>query len=169
MNKEIDEKTDKIIREYEVNDNQKLTLPLLSIQQMEIATDDEAVQYVKEVIHDEHSYGYPLVEMYKKNGIILHPIDATNAHVLLIINKRSVLNTLAIFNHVYNRIGYNLIIDGSTVLRSPFPSASDDSKEEMSEQLPPQGESRDESSKEDFTQSVNPEQLKTDVVGMEVA
>ncbi len=157
------------IRQYEVNGDQKLTLPLLSIHQLEIATDDEAVQYVKEVIHDEHSYGYPLVEMYKKNGIILHPIDATNAHVLLIINKRSVLNTLAIFNHVYNRIGYNLIIDGSTVLRSPFPSASDDSKEEMSEQLPPQGESRDESSKEDFTQSVNPEQLKTDVVGMEVA
>ncbi len=157
------------IRQYEVNDNQKLTLPLLSIQQMEIATDDEAVEYVKEVIHHEHSYGYPLIEMYKKNGIILHPIDATNAHVLLVINKSSVLGTLAIFNHVYNRIGYNLIIDGSTVLRSPFPSSSDNLDEEMSEQLPPQVESKVEKSNENFPQDVSSEQLKTDVVGMEVA
>lgn len=157
------------IRQYEVNEDQILTIPLMSIQQMEIATDDEAVRYVKEVIHHEHSYGYPLVEMYKKNGIILHPIDATNAHVLLVINERSVLNTLAIFNHVYNRIGYNLIIDGSTVLRSPFPSSSDNSNEEMSEQLSPQSDSKVESSEENFPQDVSSEQLKTDVVGMEVA
>ena len=157
------------IREYEVNGGQKLTLPLLSIQQMEIATDDQAVEYVKEVIHHEHSYGYPLIEMYKKNGIILHPIDATNAHVLLVINKSSVLSTLAIFNHVYNRIGYNLIIDGSTVLRSPFTNPSDNPDEEMPEQLPPQVESKDNSSNDDFPQSVNSKQIKTNVVGMEVA
>ena len=157
------------IREYEVNGGQKLTLPLLSIQQMEIATDDQAVEYVKEVIHHEHSYGYPLIEMYKKNGIILHPIDATNAHVLLIINKSSVLGTLAIFNHVYNRIGYNLIIDGSTVLRSPFTNPSNNPDEEMPEQLPPQVESKDNSSNDDFPQSVNSKQIKTNVAGMEVA
>jgi hypothetical protein len=157
------------IRQYEVNEDQILTIPLMSIQQMEIATDDEAVRYVKEVIHHQHSYGYPLVEMYKKNGIILHPIDATNAHVLLVINERSVLNTLAIFNHVYNRIGYNLIIDTSTVLRSPFPSSSDNSNEEMSEQLPSKVDSKVESSEENFPQDVSSEQLKTDVVGMEVA
>ena len=157
------------IRQYEVNEDQILTIPLMSIQQMEIATDDEAVRYVKEVVHHEHSYGYPLVEMYKKNGIILHPIDATNAHVLLVINERSVLNTLAIFNHVYNRIGYNLIIDGSTVLRSPFINPSENTDEEMAEQLPPQVESKDESSNDNFPQGANSKQLKTDVVGMEVA
>jgi len=157
------------IRQYEVNEDQILTIPLMSIQQMEIATDDEAVRYVKEVIHHEHSYGYPLVEMYKKNGIILHPIDSTNAHVLLVINERSVLNTLAIFNHVYNRIGYNLIIDGSTVLRSPFPSSSDNSNEEMSEKLPSKDDSKVEKANENFPQDVSSEQLKTDVVGMEVA
>jgi hypothetical protein len=39
----------------------------------------------------------------------------------------------------------------------------------MSEQLPPQGESQDESSNVNFSQDVNSKQIKTDVVGMEVA
>jgi hypothetical protein len=166
MNKKIDEKTDKIIREYEVNDNQKLILPLLSIHQLEIATDEDAEQFVKEMIHDEGTLGFPLFSIYKKYGIMFQAIDATTAHVLLIINEKLSLETLAMFNHIYNRIGLNLIFDKMTVFR---PRYTNETSAENTEQKPSQGKEVDKISSEDLFQETKSKQLKTDIVGMEVA
>ena len=63
MNKKTDKKTDEKTREYEVNGNQKLTLPLLSIHQLDIAIDEEAERFVKTVIHAEGTFGFPLIGM----------------------------------------------------------------------------------------------------------
>ena len=166
MNKKIDEKTDKIIREYEVNDNQKLILPLLSIHQLEIATDEDAEQFVKEMIHDEGTLGFPLFSIYKKYGIMFQAIDATTAHVLLIINEKLSLETLAMFNHIYNRIGFNLIFDKMTVFR---PRYTNETSAENTEQKPSQGKKVDNISSEGLFQETKSKQLKLDVVGMELA
>ena len=166
MNKKIDEKTDKIIREYEVNDNQKLILPLLSIHQLEIATDEDAEQFVKEMIHDEGTLGFPLFSIYKKYGIMFQAIDATTAHVLLIINEKLSLETLAMFNHIYNRIGFNLIFDKMTVFR---PRYTNETSADNTEQKPSQGKKVDNISSEGLFQETKSKQLKLDVVGMEVA
>ena len=166
MNKKIDEKTDKIIREYEVNDNQKLILPQLSIHQLEIATDEDAEQFVKEMIHDEGTLGFPLFSIYKKYGIMFQAIDATTAHVLLIINEKLSLETLAMFNHIYNRIGLNLIFDKMTVFR---PRYTNETSAENTEQKPSQGKKVDNISSEGLFQETKSKQLKLDVVGMEVA
>ena len=166
MNKKIDEKTDKIIREYEVNDNQKLILPLLSIHQLEIATDEDAEQFVKEIIHDEGTLGFPLFSIYKKYGIMFQAIDATTAHVLLIINEKLSLETLAMFNHIYNRIGLNLVFDKMTVFR---PRYTNETSAENTEQKPSQGKKVDNISSEGLFQETKSKQLKLDVVGMEVA
>ena len=166
MNKKIDEKTDKIIREYEVNDNQKLILPLLSIHQLEIATDEDAEQFVKEIIHDEGTLGFPLFSIYKKYGIMFQAIDATTAHVLLIINEKLSLETLAMFNHIYNRIGLNLIFDKMTVFR---PRYTNETSADNTEQKPSQGKKVDNISSEGLFQETKSKQLKLDVVGMEVA
>ena len=166
MNKKIDEKTDKIIREYEVNDNQKLILPLLSIHQLEIATDEDAEQFVKEMIHDEGTLGFPLFSIYKKYGIMFQAIDATTAHVLLIINEKLSLETLAMFNHIYNRIGLNLVFDKMTVFR---PRYTNETSAENTEQKPSQAKEVDKISSEDLFQETKSKQLKTDIVGMEVA
>jgi hypothetical protein len=166
MNKKIDKKTDKIIREYEVNDNQKLILPLLSIHQLEIATDEDAEQFVKEVIHDEGTLGFPLISMYNKYGIMFQAIDATTAHVLLIINEKLSLETLAMFNHIYNRIGLNLVFDKMTVFR---PRYTNETSAENTEQKPSQGKKVDKISSEGLFQETKSKQLKLDVVGMEVA
>ena len=169
MNKKIDEKTDKIIREYEVNDNQKLILPLLSIHQLEIATDEDAEQFVKEIIHDEGTLGFPLFSIYKKYGIMFQAIDATTAHVLLIINEKLSLETLAMFNHIYNRIGFNLIIDNMTVFRPRFTDEVYETSGETTEEISSQAKEVDLVSGEGLSQDVKSEQLKLDVVGMEVA
>jgi len=166
MNTKIDEKTDKIIREYEVNDNQKLTLPLLSIHQLEIATDEEAEQFVKEIIHDEAKLGFPLYSMYKKYGIMFQAIDAISAHVLLVINDEHSLETLAIFNHIYNRIGFNLIFDKMTVFR---PRYTNETSVENTEQMPSQAKEVDKKSSDGLSQETKSKQLKLDVFGMEVA
>ena len=166
MNKKIDEKTDKIIREYEVNDNQKLILPLLSIHQLEIATDEDAEQFVKEIIHDEGTLGFPLFSIYKKYGIMFQAIDATTAHVLLIINEKLSLETLAMFNHIYNRIGLNLIFDKMTVFR---PRYTNETSAENTEQKPSQAKEVDKISSEELFQETKSKQLKLDVFGMEVA
>ena len=166
MNIKIDEKTDKIIREYEVNDNQKLILPLLSIHQLEIATDEDAEQFVKEMIHDEGTLGFPLFSIYKKYGIMFQAIDATTAHVLLIINEKLSLETLAMFNHIYNRIGLNLVFDKMTVFR---PRYTNETSAENTEQKPSQGKKVDNISSEGLFQETKSKQLKLDVVGMEVA
>jgi len=169
MNKKTDKKTDEKTREYEVNGNQKLTLPLLSIHQLDIAIDEEAERFVKTVIHAEGTFGFPLIGMCDKHGLIFQTIDATSAHVLLVINDNSVLDTLAIFNHIYNRIGYNLIIDNMTVLRPPYPDDADETNGENAEQKPSQAKREDEIINEDLSQEIKSTQLKTDVVGMEVA
>ncbi len=169
MNKKIDKKTDKIIREYEVNDNQKLILPLLSIHQLEIATDEDAEQFVKEMIHDEGTLGFPLFSIYKKYGIMFQAIDATTAHVLLIINEKLSLETLAMFNHIYNRIGFNLIIDNMTVFRPRFTDEVYETSGENTEEISSQAKEVDLVSGEGLSQDVKSEQLKLDVVGMEVA
>ena len=166
MNKKIDEKTNKIIREYEVNDNQKLILPLLSIHQLEIATDEDAEHFVKEMIHDEGTLGFPLISIYNKYGIMFQAIDATTAHVLLIINDKLSLETLAMFNHIYNRIGFNLIFDKMTVFR---PRYTNETSAENTEQKPSQGKEVDNISSEGLFQETKSKQLKLDVVGMEVA
>ncbi len=169
MNKKIDEKTNKIIREYEVNGNQKLTLPLLSLHQLEIATDEDAEQFVKEMIHDEEALGFPLFSMYKKYGIMFQAIDATSARVLLVINDELSLETLAIFNHIYNRIGFNLIIDNMTVFRPRFTDEVYETSGENTEEISSQAKEVDLVSGEGLSQDVKSEQLKLDVVGMEVA
>ena len=162
----MNEKRDEIIREYEVNDNQKLTLPLLSIHQLEIVTDEGAEQFVKEMIHDEGTLGFPLFSMYKKYGIMFQAIDATTAHVLLVINDELSLETLAMFNHIYNRIGFNLIFDKMTVFR---PRYANETSGENTEQKSSQGKEVDKSSSEGLFQETKSKQLKLDVVGMEVA
>jgi len=162
----MNEKRDEIIREYEVNDNQKLTLPLLSIHQLEIVTDEGAEQFVKEMIHDEGTLGFPLFSMYKKYGIMFQAIDATTAHVLLVINDELSLETLAMFNHIYNRIGFNLIFDKMTVFR---PRYTNETNGENTEQISSQAKEVDKKSSEGLSQETKSKQLKLDVFGMEVA
>ena len=169
MNKKTDEKTDEKTREYEVSGNQKLTLPLVSINQMQIVMDEESELYVKELIHDEQSLGFPIISMYQKYGIICQAIDATSAHVLLVINDNSALSTLAILNKIYDRMGYNLIIDKMTVLRPPRVEDADETNGEAAEQRPSQDKIEDELIKKDISQDIESTQLKLDVVGMEVA
>ena len=169
MNKKIDEKTDKIIREYEVNDNQKLILPLLSIHQLEIATDEDAEQFVKEIIHDEGTLGFPLFSIYKKYGIMFQAIDATTAHVLLIINEKLSLETLAMFNHIYNRIGLNLIFDKMTVFRPRYTNEVYETSGETTEEISSQAKEVNTISSEGLSQVMKSKQLKLDVFGMEVA
>jgi hypothetical protein len=165
----MDNKIDKKTREYEVSGNQKLTLPLLSINQMQIVVDEESELYVKELIHDEQSLGFPIISMYQKYGLILQAIDATSAHVLLVINDNSALGTLAILTKIYDRMGYKLIIDKMTVLRPPCVEDTDETNGEAVEQRPPQDTREDEIINKDMPQDIKSTQLKIDVVGMEVA
>jgi len=141
----------------------------LSIHQLEIATDEDAEQFVKEIIHDEGTLGFPLFSIYKKYGIMFQAIDATTAHVLLIINEKLSLETLAMFNHIYNRIGFNLIIDNMTVFRPRFTNEVYETSGENTEEISSQAKEVDLVSGEGLSQDVKSEQLKLDVVGMEVA
>ncbi len=169
MDQKADEKADEKTREYEVSGNQKLTLPLLSINQMQIVVDEESELYVKELIHDEQSLGFPIISMYQKYGLILQAIDTTSAHVLLVINDNSALGTLAILTKIYDRMGYNLIIDKMTVLRPPCVEDADETNGEAAEQRPSQDKIEEELIKKDISQDIKSTQLKLDVVGMEVA
>ena len=142
---------------------------MLSIHQLEIATDGEAEHFVKEVIHDEGTLGFPLFSMYKKYGIMFQAIDATSAHVLLIINGKLSLETLAIFNHIYNRIGFNLIFDNMTVFRPRYTNEVYETSGETTEEISSQAKEVNTISSEGLSQVMKSKQLKLDVFGMEVA
>jgi hypothetical protein len=96
-------------------------------------------------------------------------IDATTAHVLLVINDELSLETLAIFNHIYNRIGFNLIIDNMTVFRPRFTDEVYETSGENTEEISSQAKEVNKIPSEELSQDIKSTQLKLDVVGMEVA
>jgi hypothetical protein len=164
MDNKTDKKTEEKTREYEVSGNQILTLPLLPLHSLEIASSPEAAAFVVETLHDPINLGFPLVHMYRESGMILHPISKTTAHVLVVVDDGPALNTLAIYHHIYSKLGYTLIFDETTCLVDlPPESKSGDSNESTS---PTDNESKP---MEASVVTLSGKQTKLDVVGMEVA
>ncbi len=151
-------------RTFTVSNGRTLTLPLLPIHSLEIASSPEAATFVVETLHDPINLGYPLVHMYNESGIILHPISKTTAHVLVVVDDGPALNTLAIYHHIYSKLGYTLIFDETTCLVD-LPSES--KPEGSNESTPP----TDDETKPMEASVATPsgKQTKLDVVGMEVA
>jgi hypothetical protein len=137
---------------------------LLPLHSLEVASSPEAAAYVVEYLHDPIIIGMPLVDMYRESGIILHPISKTTAHVLVVVDDGPALNTLAIYHHIYSKLGYTLIFDETTCLVDlPPESKSGGSNESTS---PTDNESKP---MEASVVTLSGKQTKLDVVGMEVA
>ena len=164
MDKKTDKKTDEKTREYEVSGNQILTLPLLPLHSLEVASSPEAAAFVVETLHDPINLGFPLVHMYRESGMILHPISKTTAHVLVVVDDGPALNTLAIYHHVYSKLGYTLIFDETTCLVDLPPEWKPGGSNESTS--PTDNESKP---MEASVSASSGKQTKLDVVGMEVA
>ena len=141
-------------RTYTVGNRITLTLPLLPLHSLEIASSPEAEAYVTEHLHAVEMIGMPCVSLYADSGIILQPLDDTTAHVLVVVNDEVALRNMAMYHHTYSRLGYTLVYDKTTVLltRSRKPESTSESKPSKASASAPSSQ-----------------QTKLDVVGMEVA
>ena len=151
-------------RTFTVSNGRTLTLPLLPIHSLEIASSPEAAALVIETCHDPINLGYPLVHMFRESGIILHPISKTTAHVLVVVDDGPALNTLAIYHHIYSKLGYTLIFDETTCLVDLPPESNPGGSNESTS--PTDNESNP---MEASVSASSGKQTKLDVVGMEVA
>ena len=152
-------------RTFTVSNGRTLTLPLLPLHSLEVASSPEAAAHVVEYVHDTENIGMPHVHMYRESGIILHPINKTTAHVLVVIDDENGIKNIAVYHHIYSILGYTLVFDETTCLvELPQESKSGDSNESPA---PP----RDMESVAKGASISNPngKQTKLDFVGMEVA
>ena len=152
-------------RTYTVSNRITLTLPLLPLHCLEIASSPEAEAYVTEYIHGVEMIGMPCVSLYADSGIILQPLDNTTAHVLVVVNDEVALRNMAMYHHTYSRLGYTLVYDETTVLLTR-PQKSE--PETTSESTPPPKSTESKPSKASAS-APSSQQTKLDVVGMEVA
>jgi len=151
-------------RTFTVSNGRTLTLPLLPLHSLEVASSPEAMSYVVEYIHDPEIVGMPHVHLYRESGIILQPLNKTTTHILVVVDDEHALNNLAKYYHTYSRLGYTLVIDETTFLVDiPRTAKSADSSESTS---PTDNESK---SMEASVSTPSGKQTKLDVVGMEVA
>ena len=152
-------------RTYTVSNRITLTLPLLPLHCLEIASSPEAEAYVTEYLHGVEMIGMPCVSLYADSGIILQPLDDTTAHVLVVANDEVALRNMAMYHHTYSRLGYTLVYDETTVLltrpQKPEPDTT-------SESTPPLKSTESKPSKASAS-APSSQQTKLDVVGMEVA
>ena len=152
-------------RTYTVSNRITLTLPLLPLHSLEIASSPEAEAYVTEHLHAVDMIGMPCVSLYADSGIILQPLDNTTAHVLVVVNDEVALRNMAMYHHTYSRLGYTLVYDETTVLltrpQKPEPDTT-------SESTPPLKSTESKPSKASAS-APSSQQTKLDVVGMEVA
>jgi hypothetical protein len=146
-------------RTYTVSNRITLTLPLLPLHSLEIASSPEAETYVTDMI------GMPYVSLYAESGIILQTLDTTTAHVLVVANDEVALRNMAMYHHTYSRLGYTLEYDETTVLltrpQKPEP-------ETTSESTPSPSSTEAKPSKASAS-AASSQQTKLNVVGMEVA
>lgn len=151
-------------RTFTVSNGRTLTLPLLPLHSLEIASSPEAEAYVVEYIHDSEIVGIPHVHLYAESGIILQPLNNTTVHILTVVDDGHALNNLAKYHYTYSRLGYTLLIDETTFLVDlpQIPKSTD-----CSETTSP-ADSDSELSKASAVVP-NSKQSKLDVVGMEVA
>ncbi len=152
-------------RTFTVSNGNTLTLPLLPLHSLEVASSPEAAAFVVETLHDPINLGFPLVHMYRESGMILHPISKTTAHVLVVVDDGPALNTLAVYHHIYSKLGYTLIFDETTCLVD-LPPESNPGGSNESPSSPTDLESV---SREASVSTPSGKQTKLDVVGMEVA
>ena len=152
-------------RTYTVSNGRTLTLPLLPLHSLEVASSPEAEAYVVEYIHDSEIIGMPHVHLYADCGIIIQPLNKTTAHVLVVVDDERALNNIAKYHYTYSKIGYTLIFDETTfIVDPPQTPKSEDSSETP---FPPTDiESK---SSEASASVLSGKQTKIDVVGMEVA
>jgi hypothetical protein len=152
-------------RTYTVSNRITLTLPLLPLHSLEIASSPEAETYVTEHLHTADMIGMPYVSLYAESGIILQTLDTTTAHVLVVANDEVALRNMAMYHHTYSRLGYTLEYDETTVLltrpQKPEP-------ETTSESTPPPSSTEAKPSKASAS-AASSQQTKLNVVGMEVA
>jgi hypothetical protein len=151
-------------RTFTVSDGRTLTLPLLSLHSLEVASSYEAAAYVVEYIHNPESIGMPHVNLFRDCGIIIQTLNNTTAHVLVVADDEQALNHIAKYHHTYSKLGYTLIFDETTFLAEmPKISKSGDSSESPSTPTGMESEPRGASASTPRTQT------KLDVIGMEVA
>ena len=152
-------------RTFTVSNGRTLTLPLLPIHSLEIASSPEAEAYVTEYLHAVEMIGMPCVSLYADSGIILQPLDDTTAHVLVVVNDEVAPRNMAMYHHTYSRLGYTLVYDETTVLLTRPQRSEPDT---TSESTPPPSSTEAKQSKASAS-AASSQQTKLDVVGMEVA
>jgi hypothetical protein len=136
INTHEERKEGKALKLFSVSDGQKMELPTLSMRQLQLATSDEAALFVREVLHDERTIGWPSTDDFKREGFIIQPITNRAAKVILVMNHPSALTLLALYVKTYEHIGFDLAIDANTFFRTQFVLEEDENSAKASEQEP---------------------------------
>lgn len=105
---------------YRVYDGRELILPTLTDREVSIAISSNAEEYIKNGVHSESAIGWTDMVDFRESGVLLQSLDALTAKVLLVIDHPNALFLLAMYNRTYSHFGLRLIIDETTVFRSPF-------------------------------------------------
>lgn len=105
---------------YRVYDGRELILPTLTDREVSIAISSDAEEYIKSGVQSESAIGWADMVDFGKSGVLLQSLDALTAKVLLVIDHPNALFLLAMYNRTYSHFGLRLIIDETTVFRSPF-------------------------------------------------
>jgi len=105
---------------YRVYDGRELILPTLTDREVSIAISSNAEDHIKIGVHSESTIGWVDMVDFRESGVLLQSLDALTAKVLLVIDHPNALFLLAMYNRTYSHFGLRLIIDETTVFRSPF-------------------------------------------------
>jgi hypothetical protein len=151
-------------RTYTVYGGKTLELPVLSMADLRVASSPSGEAFVKQTIHDESMNGFPLVELYGDHGIVLHPLNPTTSHVLVVVDAKKALEMLAMVHKAYELLGYTLIFDETTVLITLPPREESNDVGEV-----PSSSQGKEKPQDAVAPIVTSQQSKLDVLGMEVA
>ena len=151
-------------RTYTVYGGKTLELPVLSMADLRGASSPSGEAFVKQTIHDESMNGFPLIELYGDHGIVLHPLNPTTSHVLVVVDAKKALEMLAMVHKAYELLGYTLIFDETTVLITLPPREESNDAGEV-----PSSSQGKEKPQDAVAPNVTSQQSKLDVLGMEVA
>lgn len=103
-------------RTFTVYGGRAIQLPVLDMSNLKIAASQEARDFVRDQLHDPATIGFPDMGLFKGHGVILQPLNATTSHVLLVVDDEMALVMMAMLNHTYQVMGYELIYDTTTTL-----------------------------------------------------
>ena len=113
---------------YRVYDGRELILPTLTDREVSIAISSNAEEYIKNGVQSESAIGWVDMVDFRESGVLLQSLDALTAKVLLVIDHPNALFLLAMYNRTYSHFGLRLIIDETTVFRSPFTDSDSSGK-----------------------------------------